>query len=59
MHRTQSTAHILQMDFQLLKRKKPEYAKALENHLRQHKEIITREAQQQMMMAQMQGAMGG
>ena len=59
IHIEEHLRYILQMDFQLLKRKKPEYAKALENHLRQHKEIITREAQQQMMMAQMQGAMGG
>lgn len=58
IHIEEHLRYILQMDFQLLKKKKPEYAKALENHLKQHKEIIAMEAQQQM-MAQMQGAMGG
>ena len=59
IHIEEHLRYILQMDFQLLKKKKPNYAKALENHLRQHKEIIAREEQQQMMMAQMQGAIGG
>lgn len=58
IHIEEHLRYILQMDFQLLKKKKPEYAKALENHLKQHKEIIAMEAKQQM-MAQMQGAMGG
>ena len=57
IHIEEHLRYILQMDFQLLKNKKPEYAKALENHLRQHKEVIAMEEQQKMM--QMQGALGG
>ena len=57
IHIEEHLRYVLQMDFQLLKNKKPEYAEALENHLRQHKEIVKME-EQQMMMAQM-GAMGG
>ena len=58
IHIEEHLRYILQMDFQILKNKKPEYAEALENHLRQHKEIVAKEEQQQM-KAQMQGAMGG
>lgn len=58
IHIEEHLRYILQMDFQILKNKKPEYAEALENHLRQHKEIVAKEEQQQM-MAQMQGAMRG
>ena len=57
IHIEEHLRYVLQMDFQILKKKKPDYAKALEDHLRHHKEIIARE-EQQMMMAQM-GAMGG
>ena len=57
IHIEEHLRYILQMDFQLLKMKKPEYAQALENHLRQHKEIIA--MQEQAMMMQMQGASGG
>ena len=57
IHIEEHLRYVLQMDFQLLKNKKPEYAQALENHLRQHKDIIAQQ-EQQMMMAQM-GAMGG
>jgi hypothetical protein len=53
IHIEEHLRYVLQMDFQLLKNKKPEYAKALENHLIQHKEIVAREEQQAMMMAQM------
>ena len=52
IHIEEHLRYVLQMDFQLLKNKKPEYAQALENHLRQHKEIVAQEEQQQM-MAQM------
>ena len=52
IHIEEHLRYILQMDFQLLKKKKPEYAEALENHLRQHKETIQKEAQQQMMAMQ-------
>lgn len=53
IHIEEHLRYILQMDFQLLKNKKPEYAQALENHLRQHKEVIAREEQQKMMAMQM------
>ena len=58
IHIEEHLRYVLQMDFQLLKKKKPEYAEALENHLRQHKQIVAQEEQQKM-MAQMQGALGG
>ncbi len=57
IHIEEHLRYILQMDFQLLKNKKPEYAKALENHLRQHKEVIAREEQQKMMQMMNQQAM--
>ena len=57
IHIEEHLRYVLQMDFQLLKKKKPEYAEALENHLRQHKQAVAMEKQQ--MMAQMQGAMMG
>ena len=58
IHIEEHLRYVLQMDFQLLKNKKPEYAEALENHLRQHKEIIAMQEQQMMMqqMQQLQGA---
>ena len=56
IHIEEHLRYVLQMDFQLLKNKKPEYAEALENHLRQHKEAVAM-AEQQAMMAQM--ASGG
>lgn len=57
IHIEEHLRYVLQMDFQLLKNKKPEYAEALENHLRQHKEVIAMQEQQAMM--QMQMASGG
>ena len=57
IHIEEHLRYILQMDFQLLKNRKPEYAQALENHLKQHKDVIAMEEQQKMM--QMQGALGG
>ena len=57
IHIEEHLRYILQMDFQLLKHRKPEYAKALEDHLRQHKEIVAQKEQQ--MMMQMQGIQGG
>jgi hypothetical protein len=57
IHIEEHLRYILQMDFQILKMRKPEYAKALENHLRGHKQVIAMETQQ--MMAQMQMASGG
>ena len=57
IHIEEHLRYILQMDFQLLKNRKPEYAEALENHLRQHKEVVAMEEQQKIM--QMQGIGGG
>ena len=57
IHIEEHLRYILQMDFQLLKNRKPEYAEALENHLRQHKEVVAMEEQQKLM--QMQGIGGG
>ena len=54
IHVEEHLRYILQMDFQLLKMKKPEYAEALENHIREHKQIQQTEEQQQI-MAQLQG----
>ena len=56
IHIDEHMRYILQMDFQLLKMRKPEYAKALEDHIRLHKQAVAEEAQQNMMAA-MQGAM--
>lgn len=39
IHIEEHLRYILQMDFRILKHKKPEYAEALENHLREHKQI--------------------
>ena len=58
IHIEEHLRYILQMDFLLLKKKKPEYAKALENHLKQHKALIAEEEQKQKMMAMQMGAMG-
>ena len=58
IHSEEHLRYILQMEFHLLKNKKPEYAKALENHLRQHKDALAQEAQQEMMAMQM-GVMPG
>jgi hypothetical protein len=49
IHIEEHLRYILQMDFQMLKMKKPDYAKALEEHLSQHKQIVEQEKQQKMM----------
>lgn len=59
IHIEEHMRYILQMDFQILKMKKPEYAKALENHIRAHKQAIAEEefqkiASQQQLMQGMQ-----
>ena len=56
IHIEEHLRYILQMDFQMLKMKKPDYAKALEEHLRQHKQIVEQEEQQKM-MSMMKGGM--
>ena len=58
IHIEEHLRYILQMDFQILKHRKPEYAQALENHLKEHKQIVAQMEQQAIAMA-MQGAMGG
>lgn len=45
IHIEEHLRYILQMDFHILKYKKPEYAKALENHIKDHKRI--KEAEEQ------------
>lgn len=56
IHIEEHLRYILQMDFQMLKMKKPDYAKALEEHLKQHKAIVEQEEQQKM-LAMMNGGM--
>ena len=58
IHIEEHLRYVLQMDFQILKKRKPEYAEALENHLRQHKEIIKQEQQQMLMQMQGGGMVG-
>lgn len=59
IHIEEHLRYVLQMDFQLLKHKKPEYAKALEDHLRHHKEIVAQAEQQAIMAMQMGGVPNG
>lgn len=54
IHIEEHLRYVLQMDFQLLKMKKPDYAAALEEHIRQHKQIAGTTEQQEMLQ-QMQG----
>lgn len=58
IHIEEHMRYVLQMEFQILKNKKPEYAKALEDHIRIHKDVVAQQ-EQAMMMAQMGGVMGG
>ncbi len=56
IHIEEHLRYILQMDFQILKHRKPDYAAALESHLREHKQVLELEKQQEMAKAmQMQG----
>ena len=48
IHIDEHMRYLLQMDFNILKRNKPEYAKAFEDHIRIHKQIIAQEQQQAM-----------
>lgn len=48
IHIEEHLRYILQMNFQILKLRKPEYAAALENHLKEHKQMIEAEKQQQL-----------
>lgn len=49
IHIEEHLRYMLQMDFQILKWKKPEYAAAFETHLKEHKAISDMEEQQEMM----------
>lgn len=58
IHIEEHLRYILQMDFQILKHKKPEYAEALENHLKEHKQMVEQEEIQEMAkQMQMQSAL--
>lgn len=54
IHIEEHMRYVLQMKFRLLKYKKPDYAAALENHIREHKMAV--QMQQQQAMMAMQGA---
>lgn len=56
IHVEEHLRYVLQMDFQLLKMKKPEFAAALEVHIREHKAVIQEEEKQKAAFA-MQGQM--
>jgi hypothetical protein len=58
IHIEEHLRYVLQMDFQMLKNKKPEYAQALEDHIRIHKDVVAQQ-EQAMMMAQLGGGMNG
>lgn len=45
IHIEEHMRYILQMDFQILKKKKPEYATALENHIRKHQQALSEKEQ--------------
>lgn len=49
IHIEEHMRYVLQMKFRLLKYKKPEYAVALENHIREHKMAVQMQQQQAMM----------
>ncbi len=53
IHIDEHMRYILQMDFQILKMRKKEYAKALEDHIRLHKQAVEQEKQQNMAAAMM------
>lgn len=50
-HEEEHVRYVLQMEFKLLKAKKPEMAKAFEDHIRQHREMQTKEDAQKMVQA--------
>ena len=55
IHIEEHLRYVLQMKFQVMKFRKPDYAKALEDHIRAHQQIVEQEEQQKMLQA-MQGA---
>lgn len=56
IHIEEHLRYVLQMDFHLLKMKKPKYAAALESHIQDHKQIVAEEEQKQQLL-NMQGQM--
>lgn len=52
IHIEEHMRYMLQMDFNILKHQKPQYAAEFENHIRQHKQEIAKKEQQQAMQAQ-------
>ncbi len=50
VHIEEHMRYALQMDFYMLKQKKPEYAAAFEAHIKEHKAILEQEKQKEMMM---------
>ena len=49
IHIEEHLRYVLQMDFQLMKMKKPDYAAALEKHLSDHKEVQKKQEQQELL----------
>ena len=49
IHIEEHLRYILQMDFMVLKMRKKEYAQALEDHLRQHKQALAQKQQEEML----------
>lgn len=59
IHVEEHLRYIMQMKFEILKMKKPEYAGALENHIRQHRDFMQQKIQEQMMQVQQMQGQGG
>ena len=55
VHIEEHLRYLLQMDFQILRHKKPEYAAAFENHVKEHQQIAELEKQRDLYM-QMNGS---
>lgn len=53
IHYEEHLRYVLQMDFQILKMKKPDYAELLLNHLKQHKSMIEQEKMSQLKQVMM------
>ena len=51
IHIEEHMRYILQMDFYIMKQKKPEFAAMMEDHIRIHKQAIQEEQQKQAMLA--------
>lgn len=58
IHAEEHKIYMLQMKFQVLKMKKPEYARALMEHMKQHEQILAAEEQQEVMQMMGGGQVG-